>query len=308
MNQCEKCGQTVAEGAAFCTNCGAPVSSSVNITPNPSEPTAVSGGTINTNMSQPLSESSINTVPTDAMAMNVETTQASTPEKKKVDGKMIGVIVGSIICLAVGIVGIVLAATSGNKGGDEVAVNSGSTTGDDSGGGSTIDVHSSGTKVELDGYEFVIPDDYEYEMGVDATDNSKYIMYSDNKDAYVGQTAYLGDATFTAVESNIDSLVTELAAKATEATSGSGSYNGVDFVYANVKGYDGYNVVYAFSDADLHCFMTFVITELDKDGVQYLENVSKVVASAQKKKTMDRSFGGGADYTKIRKINLDGIK
>ena len=286
MRQCEKCGQTVQDGAAFCTNCGAvlsgdsgsesvPVSfgsTAQNTTANP-EPVASTAPVVE---NTPMNNMAAGTAPVMAEAQS---------EKKKLDGKMIGIIAGSVICLIVGIVGVVIGLTSGSKKPNDGQVA-------DNGGGSVVDVVSSGTKVEYAGYEFAIPDGYEYELSSEY-DDEETLVVSDSDD-YIAAIGYFKDATYTAVESNFDSLSAYMTQEggATSATNGKTTIDGTDYLYIDAKGIEGYDIVYMFSKADLYSFMTMIITNSGVDGTQYIPNAAKVVGSAQKKVKMNRALGG----------------
>ncbi|MBP5647773.1 zinc ribbon domain-containing protein [Candidatus Saccharibacteria bacterium] len=287
MRQCEKCGQTVQDGAAFCTNCGAVLSgdSGSESVPVSFEPTTQNA----TTNSEPAASTApvVESTPMNNIAAGTAPVVAETQsEKKKLDGKMIGIIAGSVICLIVGIVGVVIGLTSGGKKSDDGQV------ADNSGDSGVVDVVSSGTKVEYAGYEFVIPEGYEYDFSDEYDDGEETLEVSDSDD-YVAGISYFKDATYASVESNFDSLSAYMSQEggATSATNGKTTIDGTDYLYIDAKGIEGYDVVYMFSKADLYSFMTMIITNSGVDGTQYIPNVAKVVGSAQKKVKMNRALG-----------------
>ena len=297
MKQCEKCGQAVEDSAAFCTNCGAVLSGVSAQAPSES----ASQGGINTNFA-PMdtnTSSGVESAPVDNMASPVVAAMPETkPEKKGLDGKMIAMIAVSAICLIVGVVGIILATTGGSRrdNGGQVAV-------DDGDGGATVDVVTSGTKVEYAGYEFAIPDGYEYELSDEYDETGETLVVSDSDD-YIAAISYYEETTYATIESNFSALETYMQQEgvATSATSGKSTIDGLDYLYVDAKGVEGYDIVYVFSKADLYSFMTMIITNQGVDGVQYLPNVAKIVGSAQKKVKMSRAIGNETDNTAARSL------
>ena len=284
MKQCEKCGQAIDDNAAFCTNCGAAVSSG----PAPVAP----------DMGQPMGAGApaVNGMVASGPAMS-PAAPIDEP-KKKMDGKMIALIAVSAVCLIIGIVGIVLAIMNGgNKGssgnGGQVATgNSGS---------STVDVASSGTKVSYAGYEFVIPDGYDYEIADSPVGET---LVTSNDDGYAAATVYDNSVTFTQIENNLDAVARELENEVgISATTSIENVDGVKFLCLDFGTVEGANLTYAISEIDLYYFQTAIATMPGVSGKQYLSNVAKIVGSAQKKKSMDKGLNGnGFKDIKIQKL------
>ena len=289
MKQCEKCGQMIDDGAAFCTNCGAAVSS---------ESTApVSAG-----MGQPMGPAMpvTNSIATNNQPMGPAMSSAVPPEepKKKIDGKTIALIAVSAVCLIIGIVGIILAIVNSNNNNNRISSNGDQVATGGSGGG-TVDVVSSGTKVSYAGYEFIIPDGYEYEIAAN-DDGEEALVTSNSSDEYAAAILYDNSVSFTQIENNMDAVANSFGSENGISVAASvENVDGVKFVCFDLGTMSDVNVMYAFSEADLYYFQTTIITNPGVSGKQYLSNVAKVVGSAQKKKSMNKGLNGNA---------LEGIK
>ena len=291
MKQCEKCGNQIAEGAAFCTNCGTAVGGAMQ----PQANTANTGAFIPMTSAN---QATVQTTPTsDASPTHQPTnseisSQAPSSEtsKKKLDGKMIAMIAVSVICLAVGITGAVL-ALSGNNGSTsngEVATNNPTNN-----GGSTVDVTSSGTKVSYSGYEFVIPDGYEYELSTE--DGSESLLVSNRPDDYLASISYNNDVAFASLKSNIDAASAMLTEQFGNKVVGSIKTIGdKEYIYFDLGEIEGVNAMYVLSEADLYYFETFIMTNAGVSGTEYLDNVVNVLSTAQKKKSMPRSLNSNS--------------
>ena len=245
---------------------------------------------------QLIAENPLNEQP-GAMSNSQFPGQSST--KKKLDSKMLILIIVSAVSLVIGIVGIILAIIGFNqsKGGEQVA------TGNPQGGSSVVDVTVSGTKVLFSGFEFVMPKGYDYEIqDMDGTD---VLGFSDS-DTYLAMTAYRGDLPFSVVRSRMGALANDFSGTFGRVVNGeTRTVDGVELVYFNIGVVDGTNVVYAFSNAELNSFMTIILTEAGEDGTQYFENVAKVLKTAQKKTSMNRSINGsGFGDIKLPSINI----
>ena len=280
--KCEKCGQIIADGAAFCANCGTPVPAAMptsGAASQPVTPMAASRPVVTPAAAPTMSSATVGS------AIGVNTAGPVEEPKKKLNNKMVALIAVSVVCLVIGIVGIILAvANSGDKGGGQIAI-------DNNGeGGSTTDVVSSGTKVAFAGYEFVIPKDYEYEIG--DVEGTEALAYS-NDNSYAAATMYFNDVTFARLENNVDVLAKSLGDETgVSVTSSIKTAGGVKFICLDFGNIEGTNLIFAVSDADLYYFKTVIMTEDGSNPMDRLEDVAKVVGSAQKK-TSDRAFGEG---------------
>lgn len=299
MKQCVKCGQTLNDDAGFCTNCGAAVVSAVPQVDNAqgSSQMVDMGG-----MSQQNFASTQQPNPgVQQVGSNVvtNTQQAPVANKGKSNGKIAAIVAACAVCLIIGIVGIVLAIVSMNNNNNNKQVAVG---GDPNNGNGTtvVDVATSGTKVEYAGYEFVIPDGYEYEISKDS-DGSELLVVSKDSNKYAMSILYFDEVSFAAVESNADGFAENLRQEYPDTVAGSEVIDGVDFVYFNVGSYNEYNVAYLFSEADLYCFMTTIATSQESDPQNYFEDAAKVLSSAQKKSKMNRNIIN--DSSNLNNIN-----
>lgn len=292
--QCEKCGQTITEGAAFCANCGTPAPS--KISSNDAAPQPVIQMAAPESMATPVSTPAATPVMGAATMAPGVMTSIEEP-KKKLDSKMITMIAVSAVCLVIGIIGIVLAVSnSGNNSDSQVAVSNNDE------GGSTVDVASSGTKVAYAGYEFVIPKGYDYE--IDEIDGTEALAFSDDK-TFVAATMYFNDVSFARIESGSDLLVENFVAEMGEpVTASTETVDGVKFICFDFGEREGMNIAFVVSDADLYYFKTVITTENGSGALDHLEDVAKIVGSARKK-TDERAFNGSVfEGISIPKINL----
>lgn len=218
--------------------------------------------------------------------------------KKKLDPKMLTLIIVSVVSVIIGIVGIILAIIgfSQGKSGEQVA------TGNSQGGSSVVDVTVGGTKVSFSGFELVMPKGYDYEIqDIEGTD---VLGFSDS-DAYLAMTTYRGDLPFSVVKSKKDALADEFSRTFGRVVNGViRTVDGAELVYYNIGIVEGANVIYVFSNAELHSFMTIIMTEVGDDGTQYFENVAKVLKTAQRKTSINRSINGSG-FGEIRLPNIN---
>ena len=260
MKKCEKCGSIGEDGDAFCTKCGGAMK----------------------------------------VVREGEASSEVVATGQKDNSKIIALSIVSAICLVVGIVGIVLFATSHSNGGSEGTSNGGTSTSGDNSGGILGGNASSGTKVQHGGYEFTIPDGYEYELTEE--DGDEMLAFTKDSNKYLAAVMYFDDATFSMAESATDELADSLGA----SEHGRLTIGGVEFLYFDVLDVDGMSVTYALSKADVYCFMT---TILPLDGVinhDYLGDVAAVLKTA-KKIGSNRSLSEGSG-TEVLRMNKEAVE
>lgn len=220
--------------------------------------------------------------------------------KEKAHSKIAMLTAISAVCFVIGVIGIVLGIIGfSQKGGDsgQVATNI------PEGGGDTVDVVTSGTKVYLSGFEFVIPKEYEYEItqqeGVDI------LAFSDS-DEYMAMTAYRDDLPFSAVKNRMNLMEDELSMMHGHTVTGNvRTVDGVEMVYFDAGIVDGMNMVYVVTNADLYSFMTIVVSEIRNAGTDYLSNVAKVLKTAEKRSSTNKAFGdSGFSDIKMPSFNI----
>ena len=243
--------------------------------------------------SEPLIRRQINAAVDSQSADNVAA-------KKKANSKIAMLTAISAVCFVIGVIGIVLGIIGfSQKGGDsgQVATNI------PEGGGDTVDVVTSGTKVYLSGFEFVIPKEYEYEItqqeGVDI------LAFSDS-DEYMAMTAYRDDLPFSAVKNRMNLMEDELSITHGHTVTGNvRTVDGVEMVYFDAGIVDGMNMVYVVTNADLYSFMTVVVSEIRNTGTNYLSNVAKVLKTAEKRSNTNKAFGdSGFSDIKMPSFNI----
>ena len=137
-------------------------------------------------------------------------------------------------------------------------------------------------------------------------DNPKYVLGFSDSDAYLAMTTYRGDLPFSAVKSKKDELADEFSRTFGRVVNGvTRTVDGAELVYYNIGIVEGANVIYVFSSAELHSFMTVIMTEVGDDGTQYFENVAKVLKTAQRKTSINRSINGsGFGEIRLPSINI----
>ena len=304
MKQCEKCGQIIPEGVAFCPNCGAAVNAE-QPSANPAmasmpASTSQSGQTINAENTSAMPVAPA--APIAAQPINPITPLQAMPDngtKKKVDGKIIAMAVACIICLTIGIVGIVM-AVSGNKNSEPVAT-TGNNAPDPSGG---IEVPATGAKVSYAGYEFSIPASYDYEIYTQ--DGEECLSVTDSPTEYLADICYYNDHTFTTIENNIDLITESINTQyGTSASTGTETIDGKKYYYFDLGAMQKQNAMIVLSGIDLYYFTTYVSTQVGVSGTEYLDKIAKVINTAQKKKDMVRSTNDdeGLESIKIMQFN-----
>ena len=293
MKQCEKCGQIIPEGVAFCPNCGAAVNAE-QPSANPAmasmpASTSQSGQTINAENTSAMPVAPA--APIAAQPINPITPLQAMPDngtKKKVDGKIIAMAVACIICLTIGIVGIVM-AVSGNKNSEPVA-----TTGN----------NAPDPKVSYAGYEFSIPASYDYEISTQ--DGEECLSVTDSPTEYLADICYYNDHTFTTIENNIDLITESINTQyGTSASTGTETIDGKKYYYFDLGAMQKQNAMIVLSGIDLYYFTTYVSTQVGVSGTEYLDKIAKVINTAQKKKDMVRSTNDdeGLESIKIMQFN-----
>lgn len=312
MKQCEQCGAAIVDGMAFCTNCGAPVNNTAPAAPAaPVSAGAPAGGITSAGMagagempggmSAPMdgapAQGPANPAMANSMAMGTGAALKDISDRPKNNKALIiSLAAACVVCLTVGIVGIVMAVNGGSKNDDNGQVATSVT--------NTVDATSSGTKVQYEGYEFTIPDGYVYDVSA-GTDGNEYLYVTDDENEWMASIGYFEDATFAQIKSNI-SVLADYAVEsgyATTATSGETEVDGLELMYIDmmgVSGETGVDLTYAYAKAGLYYFEIIVANANYDIDHSYLEKVAPVVASAKQKKTLDRAMEGeGEGFTGV---------
>ena len=308
MKQCEKCGQPIPEGSAFCTNCGAAVSNTEQPPMDPAPDPAgapVPPAPINQPTGPAAPETPVPPVPpAPAQPFGPMPPQAPpvAPAPKQSNGKMIAMAVACVVCLAVGITGIVMALTGNSNSGSNNGGNNSPSGNEDpsSGNGGAYVPNTGDTKVSYAGYEFSLPASYDYEFY--DNDSGECLSISDSPNEYIADICYYNDVTFTNIKNNIDTLKSMMEDHyGTVVVSGTKTIEGKDYIYFDIgKVGDEINGTIIESAADLYYFETAVTTNIGVSGTDYIENVAEVLGTAQKKKGASKSLGGDRGLNPIK--------
>lgn len=291
MKYCEKCGKEMAEGARFCGNCGAAVraeSSVPNAEVNHEEPAIVDEKARLEELARPLVQNNNVGAPIISESGPIV---SETPKRSKIMIVLMSVF--SVLCLVVGVTGIVLAVIAHNN--EEMAKKEKEK--------EEAIAAVTGTKVRLDDYELTVSDDYSYEIfneeGGDIIEYTKDVM------TYLVGSMYFDKFTFSTVENNVDVIKESLMTGAESVEAGFKTINDMDFVYFDYHGRNGKNILYAFTEADLYCFMTTLIMKDNSVGIDQLEDVVGLLSSAEKVDgSMTRAFNAdGESELNIQDLN-----
>lgn len=270
MKQCGKCGASITEGAQFCGNCGAPVSFAES-TPldGGSEMDSIRGRAFSEK--DKLEELARPLVRDDGVIASYDSMDPITSEAPKgVKTKMIAMMMFSLLCLAIGIGGVTFAVITRN--GEEVAKEEKEK--------EEVIAAVNGTKVRLNDYELTLTDDYAFEVFNEETGD--IIEYTKDMMTYLVGSMYFDKFTFSTVENNVDVIKESLLNGAESVEAGFKTIDDMDFVYFDYHGKNGKNILYAFTEADLYCFMTTLVMKDNTIGTDRLNDVVGVLGSAVK--------------------------
>ncbi len=316
MKQCEKCGHQIIEGTAFCTNCGAAVA---NTAQSPVGPTA--GTAIPSAPSAPInqfagpsttgaSNMSVQPAPMQPFGSISSQTPLANTSQKQSNGKIIAMAAACVVCLAVGVTGIVMALNSNNNnngsGGSNNTATPSSNESPSNNSGSTYVPTTSNydAKISYAGYEFSVPASYDYEIYEDET-GTECLSISDLPDVYLADICYYNDYTYTTLVNSLDKIVDGL--KTTYGDSvvmGTEIVDGKDYIYFDIGAIEGTNLTVLMSAADLYYFETAVITNIGDSGVNYIGNIAEVLNTAQKKNGASRSLGSNNGFNAVKTPKL----
>lgn len=270
MKKCEKCSTENADSAAFCTNCGNALSTTV------------------TETSTPFSAPIVPAAPAASAA-------------GKADNKSIALIAVAIIGLAVGICGIVFALT--NKGDDKKKDDKPTTSEvEPSGNGTTVATtpvsgNTDGAVVPIGPYSVVVPRSIEYE-----SDGSKLAL-TDSGNTWVAYVEYYGDIYYSTVKAHLSDLKASLESEGmTNVTTGVSTASGVEYLYADMtEPTQGMQAVMAVFKAGSNVFQVMATDGTANHAI--LNYVAPILKDAKQGKTSARDLGFGIDGSK-----LDGFK
>lgn len=286
MTQCEKCGNTIIEGATFCTNCGAPVpaNSIVNNNQANTSENQISQPTIQPTMT-PSTQTDIQSNNLASITPNLPDEKAAKKEKRKFLVPIIAMSVISIICLGVGIAGIVIGVNGSHK--DIDTPDNTITPPDTNDGGG---VSSNATQVQINKYEITIPNNFDYQ----ANNNSIYIAPG-TQPTWAAQIEYSEDGTYAQVESGVDNIIQTGGGSEISGITSTGDYievDGTKYPYLNMfDSSNNQNATTVFSKAGLYIIMgTIMNKDYSKPSTETIETVAKILATVKQKKELSRSI------------------
>lgn len=275
MKKCEKCGTENADEIMYCTTCGTQLKIAA-------EPT-------------------IAPAPTTSFAPTPAPAPASA---KKMDGKTIGLIAAAAVGLIVGIVGIVLAITAGNKkpetstptqntntsgGGDEVTV-------------ATVSGNNAGTVVEVGPYKMTIPKEYPFETFDDGV-----IVTDPTNSVWAASIAYDDSASYSQVSSNLKKLgeyYTSQGAK--NVKTGTAKAGALNYLYVDmITPDDGFAKTLAIFKADTALFDVVVTDGSTIFNHGIIDIVAPIIANAKSSETANRDLGFSVTTKGVETVKID---
>ncbi len=288
MAQCEKCGNTITEGATFCTNCGAPVTAN-NITNNNQE--GLLENQINQSTTQPTMTQSMQSNPQPnsqaSTIPNLTDEKNTKKEKKKFLVPIIAMSAISVICLGVGIAGIVIGTNNKDKSSETPSSTTTNTiTPPNTEGGSGTS--SNATQVQINKYEISIPDDFEY-----LANNDRITILPKTQSTWAAQIEYSESSTYAQVESGIENIIQSGETEIGGMTS-TGDYievDGTKYPYLNIVDLsNNENYTTVFSKAGLYIIMgTIMNKDNSKPSIEIVRTIAEILATAKQKKELNSS-------------------
>ena len=311
MTQCEKCGNTIIEGAAFCTNCGtpAPTNNNSDMAESQMEQPAMQPAMqsdmqpgMQPNM-QPTAMPGTQPISNDMQPNNLTSTMPTMPmEAKKEKKKFIPIIAMSavcVICLVLGIAGIIIGTNSGKSSGGGTGGSSGGgsnpgnvvtppDTGGDGGGSD-----SNTTQVQFASYEVSIPNDLQYSA------KTNYVDIAPNGEVtWMARIQYSQENTYAQVETSVDNIIASGGAEKNGVTA-TGSYVEVNGTkYPRLDLYDtgkDEHTVSVIAKAGAYVIVgTIINLDNSQPSENDIETIVKILDSAKQQKELNRSTSGDA--------------
>ncbi len=284
---CKNCGANLEENDVFCTNCGTKVEKLVGQEEKNEVEQPVAEENIGVSQNNVVvEEETVNPV-VEPIKENTEQSKNTTKSKKDLrgvnkGGVIIACVVGVILVLCMiipiiflALVGIGIAA-SGEYTSNEIDRPSVSNNSSNS-GYTNVSTNSKSTyKVEFNGFELKIPDDFVYEK-----DEEEGVLYvTDEDEDWMAQIEII-EGSFSQISSNKSQLKSLYEEQGyTSSVAKEKTVDGVKFIY-NELSYSGTNFIAAIAKAN--SMNTFAITLFDIDNEfdeDLLEKVSSIVNSA----------------------------
>lgn len=272
--KCTKCGMTLAEGQAFCPNCGTKVDeTNSNVMQNVSNQNEINNAPdMNNNLYRNYANS-----------YNQNPNQVPNLNKNKAPWPLIiGIIIGVIVVIGI-VFGVnqIMQNKNNNSSASSTTNNSQSTTSK-----TTTDTTTSTKTVDFSGYRFTYPS-----TCTASVSDIKMFIYGPNS-KWVGAVIYQSTTSYSAVAAIKDQIKADLAAEQEAKTNGYDFTNAVteEDTYGNMKFIvtkniqaTTYNLDITYADATQGIFVVSV-TNADKSALTDTERneIYKIVSTATK--------------------------
>jgi hypothetical protein len=265
MKICEKCKTQNADTVMYCTTCGTQLPSAP-VNPAPAAPVTPNPAT-----------------PTTAFAAP---TQAPT-NAKKADMKTIILIAVAAVGLIIGIVGIVLAITSGNKKAETPAVTPTPVATDDDIETASISSNATGTAVKVGPYTLTIPKDYVFESTADGL-----IITDAAGIAWAANITHDSDVTYSQVSSNLKKIGEAFTAQgAKNVKTGTGKSGALSYLYIDMTDSDNIAKTVAIFKSDSGIFQAITSDGTANINHGVIDIIAPIIANAKSGKTSNRDLG-----------------
>ncbi|MBP5511853.1 zinc ribbon domain-containing protein, partial [Candidatus Saccharibacteria bacterium] len=279
MKKCEKCGTENADDIMYCTACG----NQLTVAPATSAPAA------------PV-----------AAPVTPVAPAAPAPAKKPVDVKSIALIAAAVIGLAVGVVGIVLAITSGNKKAETPtpapAVNITAEEPEDDVTTANISGNQTGTAVKVGPFTLTIPKDFPFEA-----DGDRVIFTDPTNSIWAANIIYDDSATYAQVSKGLKSLASYFESEGAKVLkTGTDTAGGLNYLYIDMTDVDGFSKTFAIFKANDESIFDVIVTDGTANHA-LLDAVAPIIANAKEGKTSNREIGFGITTKGVDAVKLDGI-
>ena len=280
MKKCEKCGTENADDIMYCTACGN------QLTVAPATPTPAPA------------------TPTPAPVAPAAPVAAPAPAKKPVDVKTIGLIAAAVIGLVIGVVGIVLAVTSGNKKVETPAPTSNVSNEDPDDDVTTANIsgNQTGTAVKVGPFTLTIPKDFPFE-----TNGNSVIFTDPTNSIWAANITYDDSVTYAQVSKALKSLATYFESEGIKVLkTGTATVGGLNYLYIDMTDTDNINKTFAIFKANDESIFDVIVTDGTANHA-LLDAVAPIIANAKEGKTSNREIGFGITTKGVDTVKLDGI-
>lgn len=273
MKVCEKCKTENADSTMYCTTCG------TQLPIQPAQPTPPVQSTPATAFAAPM---------------------AKPASGKKMDGKTLGLIAVAVIGLIIGIVGIVMAITSGNQK-TETPTPAPAPVVEESSETSDILGNSVGTVVKIGPYITIIPREYPFELK-----ENNIILSDPTNSAWAVNIIYDESIAYSQVSSNLKKLgeyYTSQGAK--NVKTGTAKTGDLNYLYVDMVD-DGFAKTLAIFKADSNIFEVIISDGSANPNHNIIDTIAPIIANVKKGETAARDLGFTVTTKGVDILKLDG--